>query len=538
MSSIKNIISTYIKNINIPCVIIFLIHLYMTFFTDSIIFTGEYSKKFLYIIIKALAIIALFFFWQGIYKLYRGLKEKNEHIQRYIINFCIYFIPMMIFLFLTWPGVWRSDEVYILNTVTTLQLNYWHHWLTDVYYIFSLCIIGFPVGIVIIQLFIISAIVSVIVTTVYEKINRKYAWGIFIPLFFPTVISNNLYPLRLPIYSFIELLFAFLIVNFYIRKKIIKIYESIILGGLIAILSTWRAEGIYYIIVAPIIIIIILKQQVNLKSMTTIIVLSVGLCGMINYIQNVNPKAITYSISGISSQLGAILRSDFKSNSKEEDLNTINKVFPVDEFIKSEDDASGFILNYLLNNNVEQNDKDFEKNVKQLKKVYVKLVLYNLPTYLKESGKNFLITSGFRNNINTSVADTSAVFDEGYAYGTLKNNPYGSYYLIQPISVKARAIVIKFLECRSFNNYYQTTPLFHFFYNVVPSVLILIYVAVIGFIRKNKVYFLISLMILIKAGLIFATAPAIFFMYYLPTYICGYVLGIIFLISKDKILIK
>lgn len=538
MSSIKNRINYCIRNINIPCLIIFFINLYITFFTDSIIFTGEYSKKFLYIVIKSLATVSLFFFWQGIYILYRGLKDKDEHIHRYFKNFCIYFIPMMIFLFLTWPGVWRSDEFSILQGVRNLQLTYWQHWLTDVYYIFSLCIIGFPVGIIIIQLILISGIVSFIITITYEKINSKYAWVIYIPLFFPTIISNNLYPLRLPIYSFIELLFIFLIINFYISKETIRLKQTIILGILIAILSTWRAEALYYIILAPMVLKILLRNKIGLKCIISILLISFSLGGAINYVQNSNKYSLTYSLSGILKPLGAILKSDFKSNNKEEDLKNIEKVFPLDKVLNEDYDFSGYVLTYLLTNDVEKNDKNFKDNVKQLKRTYIKLILNNFQTYLDERVNTFLLTSGFKRNVNTSCADTSAVFDENYIFGQFKDDFYNLYYLSKPINTELRTSIIRFLECRQFNDYYKTQQSFHIFFNVVPSIIILTVSAVVGAIKKEKLYFFIPILLLIKVGLVFATAPAIYFMYYLPTFICGYVVGIIFWISREKILIK
>lgn len=532
-------IKLYCQNINIQGLIIFFIHFFISCYTDTNIFQGEYTQKKLYWIIKLIAVITMFFFWQSVCKIYIKLKNKDYNTQLFIKNFCIYFIPMIIFLILTWPGIWRCDEFNVLDIVCNMKLMYWQHWLTDAYYIFCLCIIGFPVGIVIIQILIISLIVSFIVTNVHNNLSSDYAWILYVPLFFPTVISNNLYPLRLPLYSFIELLFLFLIINYYICRKAIKVRESLILGTLIPILAAWRSEAIFYLILAPIAIFTILKKQIKLQWFSIILVLSISLYSGINYVQNRSGYSVSYSLSAISYQLGEILKTDFKSNSKEKDLEIINKVFPVDEYLKSGNTGGGFIIAYVLNNNSESVDKDFKYNVEQLKKVYVKLVIYNFPEYVKSSAKAFLITSGFSKDYNSSVADSSSAFDDGYIYtvNTIKQNSNNSYYISMPINNGLRTWVIRLLECRYANNYYKTNFLFHFFYNVVPSIIAILIIFVIGLLRKNKLVGFLGLLILIRPGLIFATAPALFFMYYLPTYICGHIIALIFLIARRKILI-
>ncbi len=523
-----------LRSINIKGFIIFLIHFFITCYTDTNIFQGEYTKKILYIVVKLIATIAMFIFWQYVFKVYYKLKEKDEYTKIYFQNFCIYFIPMVIFLILTWPGVWRCDEFNLIDTICNMKLMYWQHWLTDVYYIFCLCIIGFPVSVVIIQILIISFIVAYIVTEVYNKISKKYAWLIYIPLFFPTVISNNLYPLRLPLYSFLELLFLFIIIDYHISNKKVGSKQVLIFSFLIAILATWRSEAIFYIILGPTIISILLGKKLKVKVFSYIMTLTILLFTSITFIQRTSGYSASYSLSAISYQLGEILKTDFKSNSKEHDLEIINKVFPVDEYLNSGNTGGGFIISYVLNNNCEHTDSNFKHNVFELKKVYVKLVFYNFPEYIKASTKSFLITSGFTRNYNSSVADSSAVFDEGYIYTTnsLRENINNSYYFCVPINNNLRTWTIRFLECRYVNNYYKTNFWFNIFYNVVPSILIVIFLFIKGLLNRNKLMYLISCIVLIRPCLLFATAPAQFFMYYLPTYICGYVLGIIYLISK------
>ena len=130
--------------------IISIIHIIISIYMDNIIFLPDrLLTNTIYLCIKPFSILAIVSFWRFVCKL---LSDKDDSYTRtFMKHFIIYFSIMLVFLLLTWPGVWRNDEPLLLQKDIGLVFNGWHHWLTDAYYIWALGIIGFPTGIIIVQ---------------------------------------------------------------------------------------------------------------------------------------------------------------------------------------------------------------------------------------------------------------------------------------------------------------------------------------------------------------------------------------------------
>ena len=89
---------------------------------------------------------------------------------------------------------------------------------------------------------------------------------------------------------------------------------------------------------------------------------------------------------------------------------------------------------------------------------------------------------------------------------------------------EVRKNVISFITCRNPNNYRQTNLLYHITYNVLPQIVGLIVLFLYSFRKKLKNSNNIRLIILItllQFPIIFLTAPAAFWMYYMPLYMSG-----------------
>ena len=72
------------------------------------------------------------------------------------------------------------------------------------------------------------------------------------------------------------------------------------------------------------------------------------------------------------------------------------------------------------------------------------------------------------------------------------------------------------------NNSNTTNISFNLFYNIIPSIIILIVVSLICLYRKKYIMPIVFGFQLLKVVLIIITAPDCFFMYYLPIYMTGY----------------
>ena len=90
------------------------------------------------------------------------VRNRKKHIL-FIKHFLIYFGIMSFFLFLSWPGIFKGDEFYVIPTNLQLEVNYIQSLYTNIFYILSLCIIPTVGGITFFQVLIISIIVGYII---------------------------------------------------------------------------------------------------------------------------------------------------------------------------------------------------------------------------------------------------------------------------------------------------------------------------------------------------------------------------------------
>ena len=68
--------------------------------------------------------------------------QKNNCFLSYLKQFLLYFIPLFILLILTWPGIFKGDDFYVLNAIRDYSLSPAQTGLTSLFYI--CCIRFFP----------------------------------------------------------------------------------------------------------------------------------------------------------------------------------------------------------------------------------------------------------------------------------------------------------------------------------------------------------------------------------------------------------
>jgi len=501
-----------------------LLHFFITTYTDTIIFgKARYASFPIYIFVKMIVFVLLMFFWQMLPAICSRIKNRHKETICFFKHFGVYFLIMLVFLFLTWPGVWRWDELFIISNASSLSIDYWQHWLTYLFYFISLSIIPFPAGVVFFQILVISLVVGWISYLTFQTFRPKFQWILLIPMLFPSVIDNNLYPMRICLFAFIEFLLVSSMVLNYESKKDISLYEIFLWGGLTAVVTTWRTETIFFAIAIPIVLFVFFRKRLDKISVLCYFliagILAAGIMG-IQKIGESNQHSSDYSLTAILSPLSAIIKTDFKSDDPQGDLDTIDKVISARSMLENDGVAVYW---------AEGTRSYTQKDAENLNKVYLKLVINNLPVFLGNQWRLFSKATGF-------VRDTSnCTGNSAYLYSLTDEEIYdtfrGNYIFNQPINQELRKNVISALECRTYDSYEKTTVLYPVFYNVLPPLVILILIAIFGLIRRRSVYSVISFLVLVQTGIVFAAAPDKFFMYYLPTYICGYGLGILFFLS-------
>lgn len=477
---------------------------------------------------KIVFFVLLFLGWNEI--LLKTWNKEKQHMLKCVL---IYFIPMLILLILTWPGVWRSDEMYVLRALQQGKLYFWQHWITSMFYMLCLQLCPVPGIIVVVQVFIISIIVGDIVYRSYgcfEKVKKgRYAYFLYFSLFLPTILDNNLSPIRASLCSYLELWILFQIIFCGLEKKKYSMEKMCKLAVIAAIAASWRPENIIYVAALPAACFI--WKNINLKKNIVFLCLTGLLMGTIMTIQNNGlrqQELVTqegycisdkdrYAFSGMVEPLAQLIVEDFKSDTKEEDLKFINEVISLDA-IDAYGGIGAFWQGGLRNLSPE--------NLMVIKKLYVRLVFENWDLFLQQRFQYFLKTKGFGFRIVTCLKSAAHLYDEDIGEYSGEEMAYWykdfqrRYLWNQPLNVEVRKHIISFLEGKKITDYeYSTSALELFFQNAVPFLVLLILVGILELVNKRMVFPFVIMFILGKCFIVMLTAPAMYFMYYFSAYL-------------------
>ena len=477
------------------------------------------------------------------------LRNKDKYYKLWLINFCIYFVIMAIFLLLMWPGHWVWDEFWQLRTAVNLEIDTWQSYFTIIYRSICIMLIPFPAGIVIIQITILSTICSWVYTKIYTKYKNKIINFIFfIFMLTPAVIINNLYPLRLTMYSYILLLFMSILLFDWIEGKKLTVYKFLLISFLTFILMIWRSEGIIFLFIEPLLVSLVYKN-VNKKILTVValIILNIIIIKFNNIYLNILTRDAkknedTYSLTIFINPLSEMLQSDLKGKNIDEDLENIDKVLNI-EVLKA--NPSYVEIPSFWNNTDELIRENWQENLGEFKKSYVKIIINNWQEFLKARIKTFLATSCCYEDNFAHIKGGSGLLsyytDPNFSSDEI-NIFLHNYKFSKPINKDLKINVESFFMGKDFYTQTNNKAFILIFWNVIPILLVVLICFITSIFKKKYIFSLVFIALMTNFIIIFFTAPSNFFMYYVPFYICGTIISLIFIAQniedKNKIVNK
>lgn len=513
--------------LNNVCLKIAVIHWILSFFTDHLVFQyvmWDFSnltqtiKTAVTYGAKAVFLLVLIAFWQGVYYF---AKKANRSFVKYTL---IYFGINMCMLLLTWPGIWRMDEFGILNSAVLLFPVFWQSYLTSIFYIFSMMLLPFPAGVIIVQCACASLVVGYVIC-VFKKHFGK--WGLFgfAPFLFLPVLDSNLYPMRMSVYAFWELLLLILVYELWNETEKNETttpspcFKKAVLAGLTilaAIVTVWRTEAIYYILLFPILLCILFKAKIDKKTLTKTICIYL-VCTLVLFVPQKLGDQFTsgnqYDLTSVVLPLVPLVEKAADEGTCDEELSAINNVVRVDIAVQgAKAGMSGIKL--FWSNPFFQREEYTDEEYSAFKSSYYKLILKYPTVFLKERWTCFMQSSDLLEN-------TTELFTRN---DVANYTTFQTYPLTQPVSDSLRSNTIKLLEWKSMQDYTQKKAGYPIVYGAYIPMAIMLLATLYCLLRKRWAEFFILALPLVKIPLIFLTAPSRLFMYYYSLYMIGYVL--------------
>lgn len=538
---------------NKALLMIAVLHWVLTFFTDHIIFSyvmwdfsdgTQIIKTAMTYGAKAVFLLVLLGIYQG---LYRFFTRADRRFVKYTL---IYFALNMVLLVLTWPGIWRMDEFGILNSATLLLPVFWQNYLTSLFYVFSLMLIPVPSGVIIVQCALISLMAGYIINFFVKRFG-KAGLTAFIPCLFFPVLDSNLYPMRMSLYGFMELLLLVLLFEWSVcgRSKSGKSekggqesegvseneekqnrHTASSVGGicvLAALVTVWRTEAIYYFLLFPILLLILFAKQWDKKRLIRVVCgyLACALCLFVP--QTVGDKLTSgnqYDLTSVVLPLVPLVNEAYGREDCEEQLAAIDRVIDVEIAAEGAKQGRSGISLFWGEPGFQREYSD--EQYRAFKSAYYELVMKFPAVFLEERFDCFLHSTDLLQN-------TTELFS---AEGVPNYDTFAEYPGSKPISKKLRNGVIQILEWRSLKDYdYKKAGYGVIYLGLLPICIILLVWLFCLLRRKWRVFFLLSLP-LVKLPLVFLTAPSRLFMYYYPLYLIGYFLAVyVLLVFLEKL---
>lgn len=523
-------IELYLNKIITKANFVALLHCAFTFMCERVMYSqGTYRAEFptyFYVLGKTIVFTVIFIGWNMFFQC--DFKERKTKTKLQI--FLCYFIPLLVVLLLVWPGIWRWDEIITLGSVTSGAVYYWQHWLSALYQFMCMQLVPIPGGIVIVQCLLISLLVTNVLQKIRFTLNTKWVYLLYIPLFLPAVIDSNLYPIRANVSAYIELWLIFQLIFLCLFEEECSVKKILLMAILGGAMTAWRPENIIYIVGAPILLLAL--KRVSIKKCLIYVIISLLLVISSNSVQNkglgqvvfvgteqaVVMESEAYELSAIVTGLGELVKTDFKTNDKEADMELLERCFDM-EMMR---ETGG--LNVFWNGGIKSLSQE---DLSDLKMLYIKLAIYNLPEFISSRWGMF-VEGNFDMKSEILCKSSAHMFDEPYPenmpgdwvqmYAEFRER----YFENTPYNIELRRNIVSLLEGKNLEDYNASSNIMSIIlYNIFPSLILLCVIWVIEIRKKGLFFFLMIGIVLAKFAMVFLTAPTAGFMYYFSTYLIG-----------------
>ena len=123
---------------------------------------------------------------------------------------------MGVFWLLTWPGIFKGDEFYVIRAALSFTMSGAQSGITSLFYMVSLLFFPSMASITFIQILLICTIFSVIMHDLFSVLSGKKRYLLFLPFILLPVIDGNLFTLRATLVGWI---FLFVLAKVYYLTK-------------------------------------------------------------------------------------------------------------------------------------------------------------------------------------------------------------------------------------------------------------------------------------------------------------------------------
>ncbi|MBO4902132.1 MAG: hypothetical protein J5518_05010 [Lachnospiraceae bacterium] len=265
-----------------------LIHWGISFVTDRRIFTVSPAENPAdYIPCKILSLFAFFAIYYGLAVLLFCKDRKNDRFCLLIRCALPYLAVILCAAAFKLPqGYLSNDETLIAASALQLEHYTWFYYLTTWFYIICFMLIPVYVGPILVKLLIEFLIVGYVILRIRDVFGKPYhLFGYLLFLLYP-VLAYTTSAHRLPVYFLLYLYLVSVLLFDAIEQKPLSWPRALWLLFVGAILTQWRTEGIYLLILLPVLLLLAYPCLRTKKSVFALILAGLVIQYIVSVPQN------------------------------------------------------------------------------------------------------------------------------------------------------------------------------------------------------------------------------------------------------------
>ena len=418
-------------------------------------------------------------------------------------------------LLLIWPGFWLANEYGLLYWIARNGFPVTQSPYTSIEYGAVLNIIPSGVGVVIVQVLFVSAVTGYLVAATAARLSRpRLAYLLLIPFLFLPTLLENLYPMRITPYTYVEILIVFriLVLAGRPRGERGRPAEFLLLIAGIALLAFWRSEGVLWIVAALAVGVLLWRSSV--RKIAAVLAAVAIVAGMYGF-STVKADPAYQVISTTLNPLSVMLQKPLRGPHLERDLAALDTVFDLD-LVRSMPDADGIPSSYtgkLLR-------KDAAEHLGEFNRAFLDIVLHNPEAFARARLTTFSDTHFATGGVPWVMG--AIAYDERRPMLDNVRDFERDNVLATPLNRHLRSKAVQTILM--VDDSWRPLPASALIWNAVPVLIAALVAAIVAAVRRRWIWSILFLGAVLPSAIVILTAPANFFMYYFTPYLVAWFL--------------
>ena len=228
-----------------------------TFFTEPVLFdVAQRTERLVhYITFRVLFFVCLTLIVSFVYNVISSFADKKPGCEAWSL---IYAVPLWIFIFVYWKFkanlLIGSEEMSIIRDALAYKtVNGVFTYITSYYNMMAMMLIPSVCAPIIIKIIILGLTCGYAVFRLRRVLPSVFAYLIYFAFIFPPSLHLSYSAHRTPMYGLLYLFLAVKLICDYMEKKEFTRRDLITLSVIIAVLTVWRTEGIYMLVLGPVV---------------------------------------------------------------------------------------------------------------------------------------------------------------------------------------------------------------------------------------------------------------------------------------------